>query len=70
MARTNAELLVEANAAGFEARVLLQEAYKAGLEGPVPAHTFTTIRMRLTAAVCAVQELENRAIGYEPPKQG
>ena len=70
MPKTNAELMVRATTAGFEARLLLQQAYQAGLERPVPAATFTSIRMKLMEATCAVQELENRAKGFEVKQEG
>ena len=68
--KSHAELLAEAGGHLFAARVGLAEIYKIGIEGPVPATQIAETRRAAMAAVCCLQELENRAIGFEAPKQG
>ena len=52
------------------AKACIVAVHEAGLRKPVPAADLGVIRRELHAATSAVQELENRAIGFERPKQG
>ena len=70
MAQTNNELLMAAHENCYHADVGLKAIFQAGLANPVPAAEFTVVLVKLRAATAAVTELERRAQGGEPVKDG
>ncbi len=68
--KTDNQLLAEAYTSVVAAKACIVAVHEAGLRKPVPAADLGVIRRELHAATSAVQELENRAIGFERPKQG
>lgn len=70
MAQSNNELLVQAHESCYHADVGLKAIFQAGLAAPVPAREFTAVLGMLRSATAAVTELERRAQGGEPVKDG
>ena len=68
--KSDNQLLADAYTSVVAAKACILAVHEAGLREPVQARDLGVIRRELHAATSAVQELENRAIGYEKPKQG